>query len=212
MCRQRKCLNETSNHPPAREDAALSWVMSVLRVNYQGNLAPVKVEIYHDKPNCSGKFYEFFRSPVSFNCSSSAIHLPLSIIDEQLAGYNKEIDDFGEEMIVRYLNSLNTDDLSTRVRKQITEHLPSGDATVDKVASELFYSTRTLQRMLKQENVSFLTLLNDTRRDLAVEYVKKEEMDLTEIAFLLGFSELSTFSRSFKRWTGNSPMQYRKAA
>ena len=204
--------NENNSHPAAREDAAMSWIMSVLRVNYQAELSPVKVEIHHDKPSCSGRYYEFFQAPVSFNCSHSAIHLPLSIVDQQLAGYNKQIDEFGEEMIVKYLNSLTADDLTARVKKQIIEHLPSGDATVDKVASELFFSTRTLQRMLKQENVSFLKLLNDTRRDLAVEYVKNEEMDLTEIAFLLGFSELSTFSRSFKRWTGNSPVQFRKAA
>ena len=80
------------------------------------------------------------------------------------------------------------------------------------IAEELGINARTLQRSLQEKNTTFSTLLTDTRMDIAKGYIQDRHMDLTEVAFLLGFAELSTFSRSFKRWTGKSPMQYRKAA
>ncbi|MEJ2333526.1 MAG: helix-turn-helix transcriptional regulator, partial [Desulfobulbaceae bacterium] len=83
--------------------------------------------------------------------------------------------------------------------------------SLDNVASVLCVGTRKLQRMLQQEATSFIALLNETRMELAKKYVLDKSMDMTEIAFLLGFAEQSTFSRSFKRWTGQSPSQYRKA-
>ncbi len=58
---------------------------------------------------------------------------------------------------------------------------------------------------------TFISLLNETRMKMAKQYVQDKKMDLTDIAFLLGFAGLSTFYRSFKRWTGTSPDQYRKA-
>lgn len=203
--------SDNPDSPPAREDAALSWIMSVLRVNYNQELTPAAVDFTHPKPENSGRYYEYFRSPIRFNARSAAIHLPLDLVDQPLAGHNEQLDDFGEQMMIQYIESLDEQVLTSRVKKSIVERLPSGDATVDKVAAELFLSTRTLQRMLQQEGSSFLQLLNDTRKELAINYVRDKKLGLTEVAFLLGFSELSTFSRSFKRWTGTSPAQFRKA-
>lgn len=112
--------------------------------------------------------------------------------------------------MMKYIKSLNEYTLITRVRKSIVEHLPSGLANIEKVASGLNMSTRTLQRMLQQEETSFITILNESRMELALQYVNDPKMDMTEIAFLLGFSEQSSFSRSFKRWTGKSPVLYRR--
>ncbi len=114
--------------------------------------------------------------------------------------------------MTQYLASSKNTDFRTRVKKIIVEHLPSGDATVENVAAELCFSGRKLQRLLQQENVTFSTLLNETRLDIAKQYVRNKNMDLTEVAFLLGFSEQSSFSRFFKRWTGRLPIQFRQAA
>lgn len=197
---------------PAREDAALAWIMSVLRINYQKELSPSSVDLTHSKPSCSGRYYEFFRSSVNFGAETSALHLPIDIVDTPLPGKNKELADLGDQRMNTYINSLDKHALTSKVKKCIAEHLPTGDATVDNIASELLLSTRTLQRMLQQEGTTFLNLLNETRKDLALSYVRDKTMDLTEVAFLLGFAELSTFSRSFKRWTGSSPARFRKAA
>lgn len=199
-------------YPQGREDAALAWIMSTLRINFQHNLTPASVSFTHDKPPCAGKYYELFQGPITFDAPAGSLSLPLNLVDVLLPGANEELAEFNDQAMSKYLALLNDNTWATRVRKIIMEHLPSGALTVEKAASALNVSTRKLQRLLKQEGTTFLALLNETRMKLAKEYVHTETMDLTEIAFLLGFSELSTFSRSFKRWTGQSPVQYRNAA
>ena len=199
-------------YPPGREDAALAWIMSTLRINFHHNLTPVFVTFTHGRPACAGKYYELFKGPITFDAPTAALALPLDQVDVLLPGANEELAQFSDQAMSRYLATLNDDSWANRVRRLIMEHLPSGAITVEKTASELHISTRKLQRLLKEEGTTFLALLNATRMKLAKDYVQQSDMDLTEIAFLLGFSELSTFSRSFKRWTGQSPIQYRRAA
>ena len=71
-------------------------------------------------------------------------------------------------------------------------------------------SRHTLYRKLKTEGVSFHELVDKVRKEKALELLKKKQHSLSEIAFLLGFSELSSFSRAFKKWTGSSPVNYNK--
>jgi AraC-like DNA-binding protein len=73
-------------------------------------------------------------------------------------------------------------------------------------------SPRTLGRRLQEQGTTLKALLDDTRRRLALEYLRNRAHTLTEIAFLLGYSELSAFNRAFRRWTGSTPMQYREHA
>ena len=197
---------------PFREDSGIAWVMSLLRMNYQRDLAPILLYIRHSRPDCVGKFYEYFQCPINFGADHTRLTLPIDVADELLPGNNEELAAFSDQLIARYIKSLSEHNLITRVKKAIVGYLPSGEATVDKAALDLYMSTRTLQRSLQQEGSSFHGLLNEARMELAMDYVTDPKMDLTEIAFLLGFSEQSSFSRSFKRWTGKSPAQQRKAA
>ena len=99
-----------------------------------------------------------------------------------------------------------------KIRKLISERLASGNVTIKKIADEMHMSSRTIQRMLNKEDTTFAALLDEVRINLAKQFLSDVRTDLTEIAFLLGFSELSTFSRAFKRLTGQSPSQYRSVA
>ncbi len=196
---------------PQLEDAVLTLVLSILRMNYQKPLNPIEVNLKHAPPDCSYRYYEFFKSPVQFNAAESNMALPLSVVDVRLTGANQEIAELNEHLMNRYLVKLGYESIIDRVKRVIIEHLPSGDATVENAAKRLGMSIRTLQRQLQMEGSSFVNLLHETRRELARQYIKNTEMELTEIAFLLGFSELSTFSRSFKKWTGKSPALYRRS-
>lgn len=202
---------DEKQYSPAREDAAIAWIMSVLQVNYQSPLSPVSLSFTHGRPpGCAGKYYELFQGPIIFDAPVSGIELSLDDADRILPSGNKDMAEFNDQAMTKYLLAKNSDPLVSRVTKIIVEHLPSGDATIEKAASELFMSKRKLQRLLQDEGTSFMTILNETRADIAKEYVRNKDMDLTEIAFLLGFSEQSTFSRSFKRWTGKSPSSFRQ--
>lgn len=77
------------------------------------------------------------------------------------------------------------------------------------MADAIKASPAAIQRELARDNLNYKDLVEDTRRDLALVYVRQRELPFSEIAFLLGYSELSAFSRAFHRWTGTSPRTYR---
>jgi AraC-like DNA-binding protein len=133
-------------------------------------------------------------------------------IDTPLGGYNPEIARIHDQIIIRYLADMNKDDIVERAKGAIIKLLPSGKVTDEKVAQELFMSVRSLQRNLHQRDTTFGQLLDAVRQDLANEYVRDRSISLTEVAFILGFSEQSVFSKAFKRWTGRTPSDMRKAA
>jgi AraC-like DNA-binding protein len=97
------------------------------------------------------------------------------------------------------------------VKAAIIDRLPSGNLSVEKLARKLHTSARSLQRNLRNNGASYRCLLDETRRELGLQYVKDSKMSFTEIAFLLGFSDQSAFTRAFRRWTGLAPKEARRA-
>jgi AraC-like DNA-binding protein len=79
------------------------------------------------------------------------------------------------------------------------------------IAKRLGFSARSFHRRLADQGVSFQSLTEETRREIAVGMLRDEAYALSEIAFLTGFSEQSAFTRAFKRWTGVTPASYRKS-
>jgi len=104
-----------------------------------------------------------------------------------------------------YLAKLDHADVETRVKTLIIQGLPAGNVTQSDIASRMHMSARTLHNKLASRNTNFHQLVEDTRRSLASAYMENPRMSVGEIAYLLGFSEASNFSRAFKRWTGRSP-------
>ena len=88
--------------------------------------------------------------------------------------------------------------------------LPDGEVSVDKVATAMHQSTRTLQRRLAERNLTWQHMLDNTRMQLARQYLNDRALSVAEIAVLLGFSEQSAFTRAFKRWTGQTPLSFRQ--
>jgi AraC-like DNA-binding protein len=102
------------------------------------------------------------------------------------------------------------DDWLAGVRKAIAESMKEGDVRLSRVTKKTPMSPRTLQRRLKERDVIFKELVDDTRRRFALGYLKDRKHTLTQIAFLLGYSEVSAFNRAFKRWTGSTPLEHRR--
>lgn len=197
---------------PARNDAILAVTMSMCRSNYIEDLAPVSVTLTHPKPSCSSRFYEYFRSPVVFEAPANSLTLPIEAVDKSLPGSNPQLAELNDQVMIEYLAQLDQDRITQKVKAVIIDQLPSGNVTDENVARALYMSSRKLQRQLQSAGTTFKTLLNEIRQDLAQKYLRDQDTSMTEIAFLLGFSESSAFSRAFKRWMGVSPSAYRKAA
>ena len=120
-----------------------------------------------------------------------------------------ELAQLNDNLATRYLARLDKSDVVTTVRQKIIEYLPNGDCTREKVAGVMCISPTTLQFKLSQRGTSFLELLDTTRKELAASYVQQSALSITEITFLLGFSDTSNFTRAFKRWEGMSPTSFR---
>lgn len=115
-----------------------------------------------------------------------------------------------EEHADQMIASLRRDRvLSAQVARLIAEELQGGDPSLARVARRMAMSARTLQRRLELEQTTFADVLDQTRRHFAQAYLKEPNLALTEIAYLLGFSEQSAFTRAFQRWYGTAPSQYR---
>jgi AraC-like DNA-binding protein len=98
-----------------------------------------------------------------------------------------------------------------QVQSIILDNLPDGQVTDRLVASELHLSERSLQRRLKEHKTTFRYLLDGVREMVAKQYIENPVNRMSDIAFLIGFSEQSAFSRAFKKWTGKSPVEYRNS-
>jgi AraC-like DNA-binding protein len=97
-----------------------------------------------------------------------------------------------------------------RVRHHLSSDLSHGRPAASKLARRLHMSARTLERRLEGEGTTFGAVLDDLRRQLALHHLARRDVSLSEIAFLLGFSQVGAFHRAFKRWTGNTPLEYRR--
>ena len=149
---------------------------------------------------------------VGANAGTDSLTLRKRDADQRLPGGNPHLARISDRVIIGYLSALNSYDIVNRTQTAIVDLLPSGVISEEKVAEKMYLSVRSLRRKLQECGTSFRKLLDRTREELARQYICDEGVDLTEIAFLLGFSEQSAFSRAFKRWTGQTPSDMRREA
>ena len=132
------------------------------------------------------------------------------IAAEPITTSNSELVRINDQIVTEYLAHLDRNDVVMRVKSKLIERLPSGSVDEAEIASSINLSQRSLQRKLRDQDMSFTRLLENTRRELGREYVRDSRHSFNEIAYLLGFTEPGNFSRAFKRWYGSSPSQYRQ--
>ena len=150
---------------------------------------------------------------MSFGCATNALVVEAEFVDRQVPAADARI----YPVLRRYLDQVmkempREDRLLASVRRVIGESLRDGDPKLVQVAKKLAVSPRTLQRQLKESGVDFKALADDTRRRFSLNYLRDRKNSLTEIAYLLGYSEVSAFNRAFRRWTGLTPSDYRREA
>jgi AraC-like DNA-binding protein len=197
---------------PWYADADMSILIAMCRANSGDSLNPVSLEFRHAQPHCTGDFFALFRCPVSFGAQHNRMTFSRKDVDKQLPGSNTLMSQVHDQEMVRYLAGLGGGDIIHKVKNAILELLPDGRMSDAKVAEALFMSNRNLQRKLEAQGTTFKTILTELRKELASKYIQDPQLTLTEISFMLGFSEMSAFSRAFKQWTGHSPKTQRQSS
>jgi AraC-like DNA-binding protein len=169
---------------------------------------PIVVTFARPEPNDTRPYQRTFRAPLRFDAAVNALEYARADVEDRLPAGNGELARENDQVLVRYLARLERARVSTRVQQALLDALPDGAPSKTTIARSLGMSARNLQRHLAEEGTSFKDLLNDARVTLGRNYVEEGRLSVTEIAFVLGFADTSTFSRAFKRWTGKSPRDY----
>jgi AraC-like DNA-binding protein len=115
------------------------------------------------------------------------------------------------EQAEKYVRSLNAgDDIAGQLRRRLADLLAQGEANADAACRALRLSRRTLQRRLKAEKTSFQKVLKEVRAELAVRYLSDQRLKALEVAMLLGYNNISSFTTAFKSWYDMPPAEYRQ--
>jgi len=173
------------------------------------DVRPLAIDFIYPAPKDPMHHAAAFRCPIAFDASSNSILLALADMSAPLPTFNPTLAELHERFAGDYLRRFDNAQTSYRAREVIIRKLPDGEPRRDEIASELCLSERTLQRRLREEATSFVQLLDDTRRELAEQYLGRLQLSLAQAAYLLGFADQRSFFRACKRWFKVSPGQYR---
>lgn len=194
---------------PAQVDLGMATAIHMCRLNYGEELKPKAVSFVHIEPPCAAEYVALFKAPVQFSAARDSMTLSLADVEKHLVGANPQLARLNDQVMIEYLGKLDKDNIVDQVAAVVIDMLPSGGITDERIAEHLNMSGRNFQRRLKEAGTTFRTILEGIRKNLAFTYVHDPDVELVEVAFLLGYSDQSAFSRAFKRWTGNTPSEIR---
>jgi len=185
-----------------------SWVRAG-RVATRTTWSPAEVRFAHHVPLDPHAHERFFRAPVRFAAGENALVLPTALLDLPCRRHDPSLLSLLDRYAANRLGDDRSASFADRARAALAEELQEGNVTAHRLAARLDISVRTLHRALAAESTSYRGLLDKLRLDLAERHLRADRLSVGEVAFLLGFSELSAFHRAFKRWTGHTPASFR---
>ena len=205
-------LTETGLEPPRQHNEFAAAVgLNLIRLMAGSQWAPVEVHFGHPAPPDTSEHARVFASPVSFHHPGNAFMVERAFTTRPVAAADERLYEIMRRYLDRILEEMPSEaGLPASVRKVVAESMRDGHPSLHRVANKLARSPRTLQRRLHEHAIDFKALVADTRRRFAITYLRDPNHTVTEIAFLLGYAEVSAFDRAFKRWTGSTPSKYRK--
>ena len=193
------------------------WLVTLVRICRQvtdTRLAPRHLRMRHRRDEVPAEMRSFFGCDVEFCAASDEIIFPAPVASLPIVGSDNYLND----LLLRYAEEALSDraqeraSIGSAVERVLPQLLPHAKARAPNVAQKLGISTRTLSRKLRDEGVAFAEILEETRAALAKRYLAERDLPVSEIAWLLGYGEVSSFTHAFKRWTGMTPRQFRLAA
>jgi AraC-like DNA-binding protein len=192
-------------------EGTLAIVVSGIRAVAGAGWRPHEVWFEHASPEDTSEHRRIFDAPLRFGQPGNALLMDRSIVDLPIASADPRLvavlERHAEELLARLPSCGGFVDA---VRQAAGEAMTGGEPELGAIARRLGLSTRTLQRRLEEHGTSLQDLLEEMRRDLAIRYLAQPDITISAVAYLLGFSEPSTFHRAFRRWTGTTPGDYRR--
>jgi AraC-like DNA-binding protein len=173
---------------------------------------PLALEVWfqHPSPRDRSIHDELFRCPVRFDAPETRLVLSRSAIERPVVGRDPALYEYLDRHALALAKTFpEATSLSARVRRELGSALAAGEPSQIEIARRLALSERSLQRHLKAEGHTFAELLEGVRQELARSYLRDPALSVSEVAFLLGYSEPSSFHRAFKRWEGEGPSEFR---
>jgi AraC-like DNA-binding protein len=175
------------------------------------HIVPLSAAFDHQRTLSVDEFAKFFGCAVRFGANRHRLVFPRNVLDAPIRTADpyllKLLKKFCEEALHR--RGAPSTPTRAKAEKALVELLPHGKATVGTVAKALAMSSRTLARRLADEGTSYAALLDELRRDLAMRHLEDENLELSQIAWLLWYSHVTSFSHAFRRWTSSSPKTVR---
>ncbi|WP_210396800.1 AraC family transcriptional regulator [Motiliproteus sediminis] len=213
LCRLSLSLEPDAEDLPASVAvvAGVTSMVTMLRQLMGPGYCPHSISVRAARPAAAVEFERYLGCPVYYGAAETLLVLQRADCEKAVMGASAELLQANERVAEGYLARMAKADIGARVEHELMGLLPSGDVSEQSVADHLALSVRSLQRQLQQRGVSFNQLVQQVRQRLAKGYVDNRQLSLTEIAYLLGFSEPANFTRAFKRWYGCPPSAYRKA-
>lgn len=196
-----------------RQDCEMTLALTTIRTRamVSGAWSPQEVWFQHHKPRRTSEHERIFRVPVRFGMPANALifdraslKIPIRQADATLCAL---LDRYAEELLSKIPARGNFVD---HVRASVRASISAGEPHLEAVAKRLGVSSRTLQRKLKEAGTSHEELLIDIRRQLSCAYLQDPAIAVSEVAYLLSFSDPSAFHRAFRAWTGMTPREYRR--
>lgn len=207
------CFNDNRDSPAVAAvvaDIAISILLDMCRMNAGAALRPVQASLRRSQPAASDVYERFFGCPVRFGAAENAFVLASADVDRLLPSSNRQLASMFDRMLAEEVARLDKSDVVARCKAALLENLCSGEICEEDTAQRLHMSPRTLQRKLSQAGTTYMQLVDDTRREIALRYIDDPLLSITDITFLLGFSYPSAFTRAYKRWTGKTPTESRE--
>lgn len=193
----------------AANDFVIASMMKLARQRAVGYEPPTELRFMHERPSYASA-YGRFETQVVFGAPYNTIVLPKARLSTPMQRKTPPGQAAFEMHARQVLQRMNKKDgLSGRVREEVALHLSTGAVSMNWIADHLSMSVATLRRRLGDEGTTYAEVVDDIRKQLADRYLKERALTVSEIAFLLGFANVTAFHRAFKRWRGMPPAAYR---
>lgn len=206
---------EGTNRPVLSLIAVETFLATIIRFARElvaSDFSPEKICFAYPAPSYDVTYLaDFFNCEIEFNCSQTALLFNLKQTKEKLMCGNPLITHNHEKMLDEFMARVDKNDLSHVIKNKIFDLLPLGAPSQTEIAEYLGMSLRNLQRKLHDQGTSYKEILENTRKKLAMDYIVQQHLSLSEIGYLVGFSSVGNFNRAFKRWTNQTPGDYRQS-